>query len=585
MNSGYRLVTSTVSLCLFLLFTAPLRGQTLEQAEALFAVGRYKDAKKAFEQVIKKDKQNINAYLGLAITLETLRDHFKAVEICQKAVEIDPNNVRAHLYMAIAASEMMDEGRTVQAYQQVIKITRDEVKLYTMLGNAFYDLGRYVGAITSYERALRLDPKNARTLAYLGHALRGQKRYTDARKNYDTALQYNPQEGEAFYGLCEIQLVMDHPDEAIMAGEQAIQAIQDRPEPFFALAKAYAVVGRDEDAVRVSERGVALKPNHPDVFLGMGSVYERLGRFDDALTAYKKAVELNESDYRGYLGMSAAYRKQGLYKEAVKAAKAGVDVTPDIGTVYLTVGEAYLAMKDYGAADTQYRLAYQFSNETEALEAYLGLGQTNYIRGDYNAAKDWYQQAISQRKDDPRGYLGLGAALRATEKPDQAINAFKTAQVYETNVGQGNALIELARMYVLQRQGEEAVAAAQQYLDQMGWKSEQAAFASVLRALGEAARGGDAAASLSEAVQQCDAERWPFPVLRYLHKDASPDDILAAAQNPVHQTQARTYIGLSLALSGQTDRALEQLNWVKENGDRSVVEYVLAVNELKRLKK
>ena len=53
--------------------------------------------------------------------------------------------------------------------------------------------------------------------------------------------------------------------------------------------------------------------------------------------------------------------------------------------------------------------------------------------------------------------------------------------------------------------------------------------------------------------------------------------------NNDQMTEARAYLGMDLALSGKKEEALGHLTWVKEYGDRTLLEYAMAVTEFKRL--
>jgi hypothetical protein len=73
-------------------------------------------------------------------------------------------------------------------------------------------------------------------------------------------------------------------------------------------------------------------------------------------------------------------------------------------------------------------------------------------------------------------------------------------------------------------------------------------------------------------------------VLRYLQGQLDEAPFLRAARTVGEQTEARTYIGLKIALAGREDDALANFRWVAERGARTYLEYLLAKGELNRLK-
>ena len=131
----------------------------------------------------------------------------------------------------------------------------------------------------------------------------------------------------------------------------------------------------------------------------------------------------------------------------------------------------------------------------------------------------------------------------------------------------------------------EAAADAHAYVKIKGWKDEQTPYMVIFGVFGDrrAQRESEARTFLDEATANCDPAVWPYPVIRYLRRDLSADDLLAAATDLDKKTEAQAYLGLDLALAGQREGAVPHLQWVKENGRKNFSEYTFAVTELHRL--
>ena len=89
--------------------------------------------------------------------------------------------------------------------------------------------------------------------------------------------------------------------------------------------------------------------------------------------------------------------------------------------------------------------------------------------------------------------------------------------------------------------------------------------------------------ALTELQTQLNPGQWPLPVVKYLRRELSAEDLLKQAGNNDEQTEARAYLGYDLSLSGKLNEATPHLRWVKEFGNRNFVEYPLAVLELHRI--
>src|SRR5262249_8495591 len=130
----------------------------------------------------------------------------------------------------------------------------------------------------------------------------------------------------------------------------------------------------------------------------------------------------------------------------------------------------------------------------------------------------------------------------------------------------------------------EVAADARAYLNLKGWKDERSQYMVIFGYLGDRRGQRDAEANklLNEAAAQCDKTVWPYPVIRYLRREISAQELLAATIDSGKKTEAQTYIGLDHALSGRREEALSHLQWVKENGQKGFAEYAFAIAELRR---
>src|SRR5260370_39387412 len=80
-----------------------------------------------------------------------------------------------------------------------------------------------------------------------------------------------------------------------------------------------------------------------------------------------------------------------------------------------------------------------------------------------------------------------------------------------------------------------------------------------------------AGAFLDEAVANLKPALWPAPLFRYLKGQIPEKDLLAVANDPQKETDARTVIGLEHLHRGHRKAAMEYLIWVRDDGfDRSI---------------
>ena len=90
---------------------------------------------------------------------------------------------------------------------------------------------------------------------------------------------------------------------------------------------------------------------------------------------------------------------------------------------------------------------------------------------------------------------------------------------------------------------------------------------------------------VAEASKRVVKQYWPAPIVQYLNREISAEDLLRQAQGEQRGTEARALLGVDQALSGDPASAIKNLRWVKDYGDGHFYEYPIAVATLSRLEK
>jgi tetratricopeptide (TPR) repeat protein len=265
------------------------------------------------------------------------------------------------------------------------------------------------------------------------------------------------------------------------------------------------------------------------LMLGVGGTAKVWG--DEASDAYDKGIQfLSESRQRNAIG---------AFDKAIRLNPRSAEAYQGRGMAHNETGQNERALKDYDAA---------LALNPQYAEAYFNRGNV---------------------------YSDLGQHERALKDYDEAIRL---------DPNHNGAVFNRSLAYMFLRRTETA-SDARTYVKLKGWKDDRAQYMAIFGAFGDrwAQRETEARQLLDEAAANCNTAAWPYPVIRYLRRDLSGEDLLAVATDPDKKTEARAYLGLDLILAGKQDEALTHLQWVKDNGKKSFSEYAFAVRELRRL--
>jgi tetratricopeptide (TPR) repeat protein len=281
------------------------------------------------------------------------------------------------------------------------------------------------------------------------------------------------------------------------------------------------------------------------------------------------------------------------------------------------LGELLLSARRYSEAEP--RLQRSVQKDAKCAGCQLALGALIYRRRDYARAEQYFQIGLSL---DPRNYQGhylYANLLREEERYDEAIKAYDRALALNPNLASvyfdlslayaaagrpreseeafGQALklsprgdsYYRARSRALLRMGRGAQAAddALAFIKRRGWLDEAATDTALVAYLGYRMDKLyiEAGKLLEQIAAKVDAKEWPYPVIRYLRREISAQQLISSAKDNDEVTEARAYIGMDLSLSGNRIDAIPHLQWVRDKGNPSLVEYEMAWGELKRIEK
>ncbi len=202
------------SLCLATPATAQVSPESAEKYNSgleLVKKRRFQEALAAFEEAVRLDGKNAQAYRAMGSTYKKLRNYQKSVEAYRMAVTVKPDYAAAYFELGqIYLTFLKKYGDAQDSFQKVLEIdpkladgkSREYLKLaYLQQGTRYLKRRSYKNAIVQYENATQLDPTDATAFYNLGLAYKGARNYRKAEEAYTTATALNPKYARAFSAL------------------------------------------------------------------------------------------------------------------------------------------------------------------------------------------------------------------------------------------------------------------------------------------------------------------------------------------------------------------------------------------------
>ena len=200
-------------------------------------------------------------------------------------------------------------------------------------------------------------------------------------------------------------------------------------------ARALIYDNKPADAIDHAQKAADLETRSAEYQALLALAFNWSGNTDRALTAARRATELDPKLPEGWAYLGEAEADKFRLKEASDAVAHASAATPDNPEVLRV--QAYIAETnaDYGAAVDLYKRAIDKAPERSYL--YINLGHALRAQKQFEAAIKAYQQAGDLNPQDVRAEGGMGAAYYAMEEYDSAQSHLERAVEVDPNYATG----------------------------------------------------------------------------------------------------------------------------------------------------
>lgn len=176
-----------------------------EQGKKYLAEGKAKEARGAFENLLKRFPKEPDLYLLLGVSSLRLRDVQAAEVYIRQALALAPDHAEARTLRGWIALEVRrDYASAVEEYGRVVQLRPDFPEAYNNLAVALKKNGDLEMAVANFNRALELRGDYSEALSNRGWLYIEQKKWREARGDFEQALKINPHDAGALYGLSQV---------------------------------------------------------------------------------------------------------------------------------------------------------------------------------------------------------------------------------------------------------------------------------------------------------------------------------------------------------------------------------------------
>lgn len=327
-------------------------------------------ARKRFQSVLAKDKNNFGAMLALAELAAAENKDKEYLEWVEKAAKANPKALEPKVRQIDYYLGKKESPKALELAREVQSANSDNPRAWGLLGRTQLAAGEKANAIASFTKVTQLTPEAPLAYLALGAALASAERWSDARNTFNKALTLNPDYLEARRALIALELRQNRGVEALKLAEEQTRRQPKSPvgptmegdvlvaqKQFAQAAKAY------ERAFGVAKTGQLIIKIHQAMRLAgdekgadariQGWLKEQPN--DEEARVYLAGTLMGRKDYKGALGH---------YEIALKAA-------PNNALLLNNLAVAYDQIQDKRALPTA-ELAYKLQPKSVAIQDTLG---------------------------------------------------------------------------------------------------------------------------------------------------------------------------------------------------------------------
>lgn len=291
----------------------------LDSAVQNFQSRNYAAAEKAFDGILAKNPQSVQALVGRGSCLLSRKAFENALADFQAAVKLDPKNVAARVGCGSAHAEMQQWKEAGAAYDEALKLDARNADAHVGRGGVRLSEGEVEKALTDYDQALRVQPACA--AAFVGRAAVRIKRRDPAMAvaDYNEALRLDSENVPALQGRGYAYFLQKQYSRARSDFSEAVRCEPDNPDALNRLAWLLAVCPENglregKKALELSRHACSLTQNQSPYFLDtLAAALAETGDFAQA--AKTQGLVIDQASKMDQESLEQARRRLTLYAE------------------------------------------------------------------------------------------------------------------------------------------------------------------------------------------------------------------------------------------------------------------------------
>lgn len=429
----------------------------IKEAIAFERIGNIEMTIKTAKQLLKKDKNDIDALLLIADALQSKEKLGQSERYYKKILKLDGNNILALKGLGRNMLLLGEFNQSFDIFLQLNEIDKTDFESIYYLSNLYLIRKEYNKAYSQAKKCVDIFPDfylGWRQMAIINEKIKNQD---DALSCYLKALKLKEDDSISLLGLALIYSKKNNHREAIFYSNKYVKLNQEEVIGWILLGTHQAMSKQLIDAknsffkaVKIEENNdlaieylgeiclelndfenaeiylkklIKLKPEFSSGWEKLGVVQKELKNIDNSIMCFKNAIKFDEKncDALGYLG--TIYRELKKYNVALNYFKKIIDYNSNHPEAWRQMGLTYQCMKKIEIAEECYLKA--ISLDRNNYDTYYLLGNLYYKKGNFEKAIVNFKKVTKFYENFPNIWVVLGKCNVNLLKTKEAEKYFK----------------------------------------------------------------------------------------------------------------------------------------------------------------
>jgi tetratricopeptide (TPR) repeat protein len=368
-------------------------------SECYLQLGRWADANTWIDKHDKKDMAP--AFELLRARAETGEYHLHdAVAELQSLIQSDPGNTGAHYYLAQADLQQGDVEGAKAALVEALRVQPGYISALLGMGNISLQQNDATGALHFSDEIINRSYWIADAHLMAGNAYILRNNASAALNEFQIAAGLNPSSAAAQERIGRVLSAQGKYGEAEKCYENALNSDPGYALALGGLAENFLAQGQPDRARARIDQQMARQPGLYQLHLIKGQFCMTRGDWDCSVQSYEKALELDSYDATAYMAIAHIYASTNRTDDAAKEYELARQKFPEYLPTYILLGQLHESRGDYDQAKQAYQEALAVNRSYAVALNHLAWLYCEH-GGSLNEAFELAQQAKKEAPNDP----------------------------------------------------------------------------------------------------------------------------------------------------------------------------------------